>query len=281
MFIDAHSHVDRYDLVDEQALGSALAEITQHRILTISNSMDLPSYERNLEIGEMCSLVLPAFGVHPWNATEYANRLDDLSKAIEQSPMIGEIGLDHFFVKDTSTYPAQKKVLEFFLGAAREQEKIINLHTKGAEREVLELLDQYDIPRVIVHWYSGPLDIFRKMVARGVYFTVGIEVLHSEHIQAIAQEIPSRQLLTETDNPGGPKGFIGGPGMPVLVKAVVQGVAEARRTTTEAVIQTVQANLLKLFGDDRRFSDVRVVLEKWQNATVRQDRYDVGKTNTD
>jgi len=41
--IDAHSQEDRYDLVDEQALGSALAEITQHRILTISNSMDLPS----------------------------------------------------------------------------------------------------------------------------------------------------------------------------------------------------------------------------------------------
>ena len=266
MFIDAHSHVDRYDLVDEQALGSALAEITQHRILTISNSMDLPSYKRNLEISEMCSLVLPTFGVHPWNAPEYADRLNELSEAIEQSPMIGEIGLDHYFVQDTSAYPAQRTVLEFFLGAAREQEKITNLHTKGAEREVLELLDQYDIPRVIVHWYSGPLDIFREMVARGVYFTVGIEVLYSEHIQTIAQEIPSRQLLTETDNPGGPKGFIGRPGMPVLVKNVVQGIAEARRTTADAIIQTVQANLLEFIRDDRRLSDMCVVLEKWQSG---------------
>jgi TatD DNase family protein len=266
MFIDAHSHVDRYDLVDEQALGSALAEITQLRILTISNSMDLPSYKRNVEISAMCSLVLPTFGVHPWNALEYADRLDDLSEAIELSPMIGEIGLDHYFVQDTSTYPAQRKVLEFFLGAAKEQEKIINLHTKGAEREVLELLRQYDIARVIVHWYSGPLDIFREMVARGVYFTVGIEVLHSKHIQTIAQEIPSRQLLTETDNPGGPKGFIGGPGMPVLVKDVVQGVAEARRTTTESIIQTVQANTLELIRDDRRLSDKCVVLERWQSG---------------
>jgi Tat protein secretion system quality control protein TatD with DNase activity len=40
--------------------------------------------------------------------------------------MIGEIGLDYHFVQDTSTYPAQRKVLEFFLDAAREQEKIIN-----------------------------------------------------------------------------------------------------------------------------------------------------------
>ena len=266
MLIDAHSHVDRYDLVDEQALESALAEITQHRILTVSNSMDLPSYKRNQAISEMCSLVLPTFGVHPWNAPEYADRLDDLGDEIEQSPMLGEIGLDHYFVQDTSAYPAQRQVLEFFLGAAREQEKIINLHTKGAESEVLALLDQYDLPRVIVHWYSGPLDIFREMVARGVHFTVGIEVLYSEHIQTIAQEIPSRQLLTETDNPGGPKGFIGEPGMPALVQDVVQGVAEARRTTTESIIQTVQANMLELIRDDHRLSNTCMVLEQWQSG---------------
>jgi TatD DNase family protein len=224
--------------------------------------MDLPSYRRNLEISERCSLVLPTFGAHPWNAPEYADRLDDLTEAIERSPMLGEIGLDHHFVRDTSTYPAQSKVLEFLMGAAREQEKIISLHTKGAEREVLELLGQYDIPRVIVHWYSGPVDIFREMADRGVYFTVGIEVRHSDHLRAIAQEIPPGQLLTETDNPGGPKGLIGGPGMPALVHDVVQGLAEARGTTTEALVQTVQDNLLGLIRDDRRLSDTRAVLEE-------------------
>lgn len=266
MYVDAHSHVDRYDLVDDQALGSALAEINRCGILTISNSMDLASYRRNLEISEMCNLVLPTFGVHPWNASAYADRLDDLGEAIETSPMLGEIGLDHFFVKDASTYPAQREVLEFFLGAAREQGKIVTLHTKGAEKEVLGLLDQYDLPRVIVHWYSGPLDIFREMMAREVYFTVGIEVLHSEHIKTIAQEIPSTKLLTETDNPGGPRGFTGEPGMPGLVQDVVRGVAEARGTTVESIIQAVQANMLELIGDDRRLSDVCAVLQQWQGG---------------
>ena len=67
MSIDAHSHVDRYDLVDEQALGSAPAEITQHGILTIGNSMDLPSYERNLEISEMCKITT----AHPYDSTAH------------------------------------------------------------------------------------------------------------------------------------------------------------------------------------------------------------------
>ena len=160
MLIDAHSHLDRY----EDALQSTLEEIMQHRIFTISNSMDLPSYRRNIEIGEMCEFVLPTFGVHPWNAHEYVNHLETLRSAIEQSPILGEIGLDYHFVEDASQYPAQRKVFEYFLTLAKEQEKIVNLHTKGAEEEVLHLLNYYDIQRVIVHWYSGHLNVFHKLV---------------------------------------------------------------------------------------------------------------------
>jgi TatD DNase family protein len=89
--VDAHSHVDRYDLVDEQARGSALTEITQHDILTVSNSMDLPCYKQNLEISEMFNLALPTFGVHPWNALDYADRPDDLREGVGATPMLGEI----------------------------------------------------------------------------------------------------------------------------------------------------------------------------------------------
>jgi TatD DNase family protein len=250
MLIDAHSHVDRYELEGEHALQSALAQMAEHKILTISNSMDLASYRRNLEISEACDWVLPAFGVHPWNAAEYADRLPDLVRAIEQAAIIGEIGLDHYFVKDAITYPDQRKVFEYFLSAARDQQKIVNLHTKGAEKEVLELLERYSLQRVIVHWYSGPLDIFRQLLPQGAYFTVGLEVRFSKHIQTIAQEIPLGQLLTETDNPGGPRGFTGELGMPVLVKDVVQGIADAKRTTAQAIVQAVQANLLELVRDD-------------------------------
>ena len=49
MLIDAHSHLDRYG---EDMLESALAEITEHSIFTVANSMDLPSYRRNVEIAE-------------------------------------------------------------------------------------------------------------------------------------------------------------------------------------------------------------------------------------
>jgi TatD DNase family protein len=251
MLIDAHAHLDRYG----DALESALEQVTQHRIFTVSNSMDLLSYRQNLAIGEACEFVLPTFGVHPWNAPEYVDRLEDLSEAIGQSPILGEIGLDYHFVDDAAQYPAQRKVFAFFLAAAGAQHKIVNLHTKGAEGDVLRLLDRYDIRRAIVHWYSGPLDVLRELIARGMYFTIGVEVRYSEHIQAIARELPSEQLLTETDNPGGPKSFIGTLGMPVLIKDVVQALAELRGVTARAIAQTVQANFARLIRDDPWLAD--------------------------
>jgi TatD DNase family protein len=246
VLIDAHSHVDRYG----DALPAALREIAHHRIFTISNSMGLESYQRNLEIAAACSWVLPIFGVHPWNAVEYVTRLEDLHGAIATSPMLGEIGLDHYFVQDNFEYPAQRAVFEFFLAAAKEQSKVVHLHTKGAEADVLALVRQFGIQRMVVHWYSGPLDTFGELLALGAYFTVGVEVLYSAHIRTIARELPLERLLTETDNPGGPKSLIGRPGMPVLIQDVVEGLADLREMSAAAIEEAVQANLARLVQDD-------------------------------
>ena len=248
VLIDAHSHLDMY----EDALKAALEEITRHSIFTISNSLGLSSYERNLEIAEACDLVLPTFGVHPQNAPEYADRLKDLSNAIEQSPMLGEVGLDYYIVKDVSQYPAQRKVLECFLSEAEEQEKIVNVHTKGAERDILDLLGRHRIRRAILHRYSGPLDVFYELVALGAYFTIGVDVLYSEHVQTIARKVPSEQLLTETDGPGGQKDT---PRMPLLVKDVIQTLADLRKTAADVITQMVQTNFVRLIRDDPWLTD--------------------------
>ncbi|MHB8055935.1 MAG: TatD family hydrolase [Candidatus Aminicenantales bacterium] len=264
MLIDAHTHLDGYDLLEPGALDAALAEIAQQRIFTVTNSMDLPSFRRNLEIAGKCDLVLPVFGVHPWYASDYIGRLPELREAAERSPMIGEIGLDHYFVEDRAADRDQARIFEYFLGLAMDDDKIVILHTKGAERETLDLLNRYHIRRAIVHWYAGPLEILKEMAARGMYFTVGVEVLYSAHIQTIAAAIHPDRLLTETDNPGGPKEYIGKPGMPVLLKDVVRKLAEVRKTSEKFIVDTVRANFLELLGDDPRLAGARMRI--WEES---------------
>ncbi len=256
MLIDAHAHVDHYG----EKLNAALKEIQDHRIFTIATSMDLPSYQDLHSIAERCDLVLATFGIHPKRAPEYVNRLRELNPYMEASPALGEIGLDFHWVKDNSEFPAQLTVLEYFLGAAREQNKLVNLHTKGAEKKILELLERYDIKRAIIHWYSGPLDVLRALVQFGAYFTVGVEVLYSDVIQTIAKEIPHHLLLTETDNPGGLKWLKGVVGMPKDIEKVVEAIALVRNSTPESIAQTVHENFLRLIKDDPWLQEARALL---------------------
>jgi TatD DNase family protein len=258
MFIDAHAHLDGYgDLLEP-----ALDEIRRLRIFTVATAMDIPTYRRLQQIGARSELVLPIFGIHPKRAPEYTGCLAQVGRLIEATPAIGEIGLDFHWVRDSSQYPAQVKVLEYFLAAAREQDKIVNLHTKGGERKILDLLARYDVKRAIIHWYSGPLDILRALADFGTYFTVGVELTRSERIQEIARVIPDRLLLTETDNPGGLRWLTGVVGMPGEIVAVVEAVAKLRNRSPEEIERTVHSNFACLIGDDPWLRDVRALLSQ-------------------
>ncbi|MBI4537508.1 MAG: TatD family hydrolase [candidate division NC10 bacterium] len=247
MLVDAHAHLDEYP---DDVLEDALGEIEGRRILTVSTAMDISSYERSLQIAARCPWVIPTFGIHPWKAPEYAHRLDSIRPQIAWSPMLGEIGLDHRYVEEASRYSAQRVVFEFFLAEARARDTIVNLHTSGAEAEVLPLLDRYAVRRAIVHWYDGPLHILRAMAERGFYFTVGVEVLYSPGIRAIAREIPSRLLLTETDNPGGLKWLTGRRGMPSILGTVVERLAEVRGKTLHEMTHLIHENFTRLVQND-------------------------------
>jgi len=262
MLIDAHVHLDRYGSLLDDALG----EIERERIFTVATAMDVPSYLELREIGKRSAWVLPTFGIHPRRAAEYADRLAALGRYIEMSPAIGEVGLDFHWVRDPSAYPKQRRVLEFFVAAAAEQNKFLNLHTKGGELEVLELLRKHEVRRAIIHWYSGPMDVLQGMVDYGCYFTIGVEVLFSDYIRRIAKAVPDHLLLTETDNPGALKWLKKNDeiGMPAAIKDVVVALAELRRTTRKGIEDLVVANFSRLIADDAWLTDVSAFLRRWE-----------------
>lgn len=258
VYVDAHVHLDEYP---DTWLGAVLGQLEEERIVSISTAMAPQAYQRSLEIQQRSPWVCATVGVHPWNAHHFVATLDDISPMMKDSPMFGEIGLDYRNVRDRSLYAAQMRVLEFFLSAAKKQDKIVNVHTSGAEAEVVDLLERYDIDRAIVHWYSGPVEPLRRMAMRGYMFTFGCEVLSSGFIQSIAHEVPVEQLLTETDNPGGPQWVFGEPAMPELVKPVLQALSIIKCLDEDATREQVRQNMLSLLGDDSRLKGLRRVLE--------------------
>ena len=246
MLIDTHSHLDRYLSCKRfgKNIEPILQQIEEYRILTISNSMDLTSYKTNCRIARNSKYVIPAFGIHPWNAHKYLDKIELIEKLIGRTEIIGEIGLDYFYVKDKSKYPAQRKVLNLFLSKAKN--KILSIHTKGAEKDVLDLLREYESERVIVHWFSGSLDVLDEMIEERCYFSIVPEIKFSDHMQKIVKKIPMAQILTETDNPGGPESYMGKKGMPILIRDVIEDIAKVKGKSYEQVERAIQNNFVRL-----------------------------------
>jgi len=242
--IDAHAHLDHYG----DALPAALAQIRSHSILTLAVSMDVGSFQTTRQIAASESLVLPSFGIHPWEAPRYSKDLPSLDPLIEDAPLLGEIGLDHHFVTNPREYPDQAAVFEYLLDAAERQGKVVNVHTKGAEAAVLEGLRGRSLAGVIIHWYSGPLELVESYLDLGAYFTVGVEVLRSMHIRELARSLPEGRLLTETDNPGGWQWMEGEVGYPLLLDRVEAAVAELRGMERGLLSDQVRLNLAGLLA---------------------------------
>jgi TatD DNase family protein len=247
MLIDTHCHLDRYlHKRFGKVIHPILQQIEEQQILTLSNSLDLTSYNTNCKIARKSRYVIPTFGIHPWNAHKYINRIELIKKLINKAKIVGEIGLDHYYVKDRTRYPAQAKIFRLFLSETRD--KIVSVHTKGAERAVLNLLRTYGSQKVVIHWFSGDLEVLDEMIKEGYYFSIVPEVRFSDHIKEIVKRVPLKQILTETDNPGGPVSYMGEKGLPVLIRIVVEEIARVKGVSLKQIEKTVEYNLIRLAG---------------------------------
>lgn len=247
LFVDAHAHLDKYADVD---VDRVLAEIEQSRILTLSVSVDEESFCRSEAIAARSPFVVPSFGVHPSEAPRFERSLGGIEELVSRSPLIGEIGLDHRFVTDTSEYASQRTVFSQFLTWAVDQNKVVNLHCAGAEHETARMLVDHDTRRVIVHWYAGSLDVLTEMIEWGCMFTVGVEIQQSDHIRQVARMIPCAQLLTETDNPGGLRWLTEETGYPNVIASIVDEVARVRDVSSASLVEVVRSNMVDLIRDD-------------------------------
>lgn len=133
----------------------------------------------------------------PQRVREYLNRC---ITTIDRTSYIEEVGLD-FSREGYSTKEIQIKTFEFVLDCTKNKSKIISLHSRRAEKDVLDMLIDKNINKAIFHWYSGSLSTLHKIVDLGYYFSINSAMVQSDNGKKIIAEIPKKQILTETDCP--------------------------------------------------------------------------------
>ena len=139
-------------------------------------------------------------GLHPLLAAENMNELPLFKRMVDETSYIGEIGLD-FSREGFASKEEQIIVLKEVLTTLRGKRKIISVHSRRAEKELLGLLGEYNIENVIFHWYSGSVSLIPAIIERGYYFSINEAMTLSHSGKSIIDKIPQDRILMETDAP--------------------------------------------------------------------------------
>ena len=238
MYIDAHTHLDFYN----ENIDKAIEEINKNKILTLANSMDVESYKINKSYLEKSEYIKVLFGIHPWSAANYKDDLKLLIPYIDESELIGEIGLDYLWVEDKSTFKRQREVFYFILDESIKRNKFVTLHTKDAEEEIYEALKSRNYNRAIIHWYSGNIKTLEKFIDLGCYFTISGDIGYSNLTEKILEKIPLNKLLLETDGPTALEWINGVYGYPDEIKRVYKMVSNYKKIDLEELKAIIKSN---------------------------------------
>lgn len=141
-----------------------------------------------------------ALGFHPLLAHELQEELPLFEHLIDKTSYVGEIGLD-FSREGVVTQEIQIKSLEGILAIVSGKNKIISVHSRNAEQQLLSLLKKYHIKNVIFHWYSGELSLVPDILDAGYYFSINEAMVSTLKGRKIIDKLPTDRILTETDSP--------------------------------------------------------------------------------
>ena len=193
--LDSHCHLDRYR--DPQGVA---AEATRKGVFTIAVT-NLPSHFRagTLHVRRLARVRL-ALGLHPLAAAEHGREMSDFKAYFTATSFVGEVGLDY---SRNGLGSKQRQVESFrviaqLLGASP---KVVSLHSRGAEEDVLSILDQHGVKCAIFHWYSGTLKTLEQVVRAGHLLSINPAMTRSAKGREIIARIPRAQALSETDGP--------------------------------------------------------------------------------
>jgi TatD DNase family protein len=248
MLVDVHAHLHTVEDL-EKTLGEAY-QAGVRKIMAVS--WDTASYEKTCTIKSDLVKIYPALGIHPWNSTMGLNELEKALGKLKNARFVGEIGLDRVYSKDPKEHAAQLKIFAAFLEACKGTDKVLNIHSAGAEEQVVAMLQTYEMKHVNMHWFDAaeqgkPLKLVPKLVDLGYYFSITPGVVTSDNMRELVRMVPLENLLTETDTHPLVK-YGGVPSSPKMVKTSVEGIASVKNRTVDEVENTIAQNFARLVG---------------------------------
>lgn len=247
--IDVHTHLDGLEVSVDEAIASA-REVGLERLITVgTNPADLPL------IFEMSKKYFPVisctFGIHPHEAAAWNGEIRDwIAERASQKEVlaIGEIGLDYYY--KNSAKEVQKKAFIEQIELALDLNLPIEIHTRDAEEDTIEILKRYPKIRGIFHCFSGTQYLADEALKLGFNLSISgiVTFKNAKDLRDIVEKVPFDRLHVETDAPFlAPVPMRGKKNVPAYMVHTVQFISELKKIAPEKFAEALRENAQNVF----------------------------------
>lgn len=250
-YVDTHCHLDHHDLlsVAEQVARARAADVTT--MVTVGT--DMATSTQAVQTAKRFDGVWAAVGVHPNDAIEATPQVLQVIDKLASDPVVvavGETGLDYY--RDYATPQQQDAAFRAHIALAKKHDRTLVIHCRQAWDACLEVLAEEEAPeRVVMHCFSGDLDVTRYCVDRGWYLSYAgnVTFTNADALRAAAQATPLELLLTETDSPYlTPHPHRGAPNDPSFVPLTLRLLADLHGRDEGDIQKAVYENAVRAFA---------------------------------
>lgn len=279
MLFDTHAHVNFLNAYRDDA-EEVIRRALRNQVGMILVGVNYKTSKRALELANKYeSGVYVAIGLHPSDLEDHEEHYGNKTETVRAEEFnfdlyqqlakfdkvvgVGEIGLDYFRADMKKVYSqVQQRQQESFkeqLAFAAKMKLPAIIHCRQAHDDMLEILAEHrvkfkellpkDKPWGVMHCFSGDENLAWQYFNLGLMISFTGLVTFSQQWNDLIRKMPDDRIMVETDCPYmTPEPYRGQRNEPLLVKYVVQRIAEIKNLTLDRVEEMTTTNAKKLFG---------------------------------
>ncbi len=250
MLVDVHCHLSFKEFDhDRDAVIQRARDANVVAILESGTEYD--TNRKALELAKKYDIIKPSLGIYPTyvealSEEEFNRDLAFIKTNTDNMLAIGEVGLDYHNTTDPQLIKIQQDRFHTILEQLSALNKPFVVHTRKAEKDVIDILEAKSIKKVDFHCFTGSYKLVKRIIENGWSLSIPPNILRSLHFQGLVSMTPLSQLLTETDSP-----YLSPPpkqrNEPSFVKFSVQKIAELKNIDEREAEKIIFMNYQKLF----------------------------------
>ena len=195
--IDFHCHLDLYK---EPMHVFEQAKRKNKYVLAVTTSPK--AFVKTSQYFKSAKNIMVALGFHPELVSTRTAEKKLFFDCMDQCLILGEIGIDGSVRSKSSLNMQEDLFKEVLIQANFCGGRIMSIHSRGAVKETLQIIDKYSgKSKPVLHWFTGSQKEVEKALSIGCWFSINPNMCKTNAGNKILPLIPIERVLPETDAP--------------------------------------------------------------------------------